>query len=170
EAREIGNYLDIEELIRTAKNTRADAIHPGYGFLSENAAFSKACENSGIIFIGPRPDTIRSMGDKVESKKVMRGAGVPVVPAWDANPPEGEFPVLVKAAGGGGGKGMRLVRTPADLKDAIASASREARAAFGDDRVFVEKYIQQPRHIEFQILGDSFGNAIHVFERECSIQ
>src|SRR5205085_11246660 len=112
----------------------------------------------------------RAMGDKLESKRVMQKAGVPVVPTWDGNPPASEFPVLVKAVGGGGGKGMRLVQAPPELKDAMASASREAAAAFGDDRVFVEKYIRQPRHIEFQILGDSHGNVIHVFERECSIQ
>jgi acetyl-CoA carboxylase biotin carboxylase subunit len=169
-AREIDSYLDARELVRAAKDSGADAIHPGYGFLSENAEFSAACEESGITFIGPRPQTIRSMGDKLESKRVMQKAGVPTVPSWEANPPEKEFPVLVKATGGGGGKGMRLVQSPAELKDAMAAASREASAAFGDDRVFIEKYIRNPRHIEFQVLGDSHGNAIHVFERECSIQ
>src|SRR5262245_42401685 len=170
-ARAINSYLDAEEIVRTAKESGADAIHPGYGFLSENAALSQACEDQGITFMGPRPDTIRSMGDKLESKRVMQKAGVPVVPAWpDGSPPPSEFPVLVKAAGGGGGKGMRIVKTPAELSDAMASASREASAAFGNDRVFVEKYIREPRHIEFQILGDSHGNAVHVFERECSIQ
>ena len=170
EARPISSYLDAAEIVRTAKESGSDAIHPGYGFLSENPAFSAACEESRIIFIGPAPDTIRTMGDKLESKRMMREAGVPVVPAWDGNPPAAEFPVLVKAVGGGGGKGIRLVENPADLKDAMASASREAAAAFGNDRVFVEKYIRQPRHIEFQILGDSHGSVIHVFERECSIQ
>src|SRR6185295_16564214 len=121
-------------------------------------------------FIGPRPDTIRSLGDKLESKRVMQSAGVPVVPIWEGSPPASEFPVLVKAVGGGGGKGMRLVQQPSELAQALASASREAAAAFGDDRVFVEKYIPRPRHIEFQILGGSHGNAIHMFERECSIQ
>jgi acetyl-CoA carboxylase biotin carboxylase subunit len=169
-AHEIGSYLDVRELVRAAKESGADAIHPGYGFLSENAEFSAACEESGITFIGPRPQTIRSMGDKLESKRVMQKAGVPTVPSWEANPPEKEFPVLVKATGGGGGKGMRLVQSPAELKDAMAAASREAAAAFGDDRVFIEKYIRNPRHIEFQVLGDAHGNAIHVFERECSIQ
>src|SRR5262249_23133929 len=111
-----------------------------------------------------------TMGDKLESKRVMERSGVPVVPMWSGDPPVSDFPVIVKAVGGGGGKGMRLVESPAGLKDALASASREAAAAFGDDRVFVEKYIRQPRHIEFQILGDAHGNAIHVFERECSIQ
>ena len=170
EARAIGSYLDVLEVVRTAKECQADAIHPGYGFLSESPALSEACEEAGIIFIGPRPETIRKMGDKLESKRLMREAGVPVLATWDGNPPASEFPVLVKAVGGGGGKGMRLVKTPAELKEALASASREAAAAFGNDRVFVEKYIPQPRHIEFQILGDSHGNAVHVFERECSIQ
>jgi acetyl-CoA carboxylase biotin carboxylase subunit len=170
-ARAISSYLDAEEIVEAAKESRADAIHPGYGFLSENAALSQACEDQGITFIGPRPDTIRSMGDKLESKRLMQKSGVPVVPAWpDGNPSPSEFPVLVKAAGGGGGKGMRIVKTPAELSDAMASASREASAAFGNDHVFVEKYIREPRHIEFQILGDSHGNAVHVFERECSIQ
>jgi acetyl-CoA carboxylase biotin carboxylase subunit len=170
EARPVGSYLDVEEIIRAAKDAGADAIHPGYGFLSENAALSAACEEAGIIFIGPTPDTIRKMGDKLESKRMMQAAGVPVVPIWSGNPPDSEYPVLVKAVGGGGGKGMRLVERSADLSDAMASASREAASAFGDKRVFVEKYVRHPRHIEFQILGDSHGNYIHVFERECSIQ
>jgi acetyl/propionyl-CoA carboxylase alpha subunit len=170
EGRKIESYLDISQIILTAKECAADAIHPGYGFLSENAALSQACEAAAITFIGPRPDTIRAMGDKLEAKRLMQQTGVPVVPWWDRDPPAAEFPVIVKAVGGGGGKGMRLVDSPAGLKDAMASASREAAAAFGDDRVFSEKYIRQPRHIEFQILGDSSGNTIHVFERECSIQ
>jgi acetyl-CoA carboxylase biotin carboxylase subunit len=170
EAFVIGSYLDIQDIVRAAQESDADAIHPGYGFLSENGDFSTACEASGIAFIGPRPETIRAMGDKLESKGVMERAGVPIVPVWDGEPPASEYPVLVKAVGGGGGKGMRLVQTPADLRDALASASREAAAAFGDDRVFIEKYIRQPRHIEFQVLGDSHGNAVHIFERECSIQ
>jgi acetyl/propionyl-CoA carboxylase alpha subunit len=170
EARPISSYLDASEIVRTAKESGADAIHPGYGFLAENADFSEGCEVSGLVFIGPRPDTIRAMGDKLESKRVMQQAGIPIVPAWTGSPPPSEFPVLVKAVGGGGGKGMRLVQNAAELQEALASASREASAAFGDHRVFVEKYIRQPRHIEFQILGDAHGNAIHVFERECSIQ
>jgi len=170
EAHAITSYLDIAEIIRASKAAGADAIHPGYGFLSENAALSAACEEAGIVFIGPTPDTIRRMGDKLESKRVMEAAGVPVVPTWNGTPPDSEYPVLVKAVGGGGGKGMRLVERAADLSNAMASASREAAAAFNDDRVFVEKYIRQPRHIEFQILGDSHGNYLHVFERECSIQ
>jgi acetyl/propionyl-CoA carboxylase alpha subunit len=170
ETQEISSYLDFKEIVRVAKDIRADAIHPGYGFLSENPTLAEECERAGIIFIGPQPETIRTMGDKLESKRTMQKAGVPVVPTWDGDPPANEFPVLVKAVGGGGGKGMRLVESPAGMKDAMASASREAAAAFGDDRVFVEKYIRRPRHIEFQILGDAHDNAIHVFERECSIQ
>src|SRR2546427_1336038 len=170
EAHLVTSYLDIDEMIRTATDAAADAIHPGYGFLSENAALSAACAKAGIVFIGPAPETIRRMGDKLESKRVMQEAGVPVVPIWQGEPPDSEYPVLVKAAGGGGGKGMRLVERPADLAGAMAAAAREAAAAFGDSRVFVEKYIRRPRHIEFQILGDSHGNYLHVFERECSIQ
>ncbi len=170
EAHLIASYLDVDEILRAAKDASADAIHPGYGFLSENAALSAACEKAGIVFIGPAPETIRRMGDKLESKRVMQNARVPVVPTWDGEPPDSEYPVLVKATGGGGGKGMRLVERPADLDAAIGSASREAAAAFGDSRVFVEKYVRHPRHIEFQILGDSHGNYIHCFERECSIQ
>jgi len=166
----IESYLDAREIVRAAKEYGADAIHPGYGFLSESPSLSEECEKAGIIFIGPRPDTIRSMGDKLESKRMMKSAGVPVVPSWDGNPPAAAYPVLVKAVGGGGGKGMRLVEKAEDLAEAMASASREASKAFNDSRVFVEKYIRQPRHIEFQILGDSHGNHIHVFERECSIQ
>ncbi|PYS10118.1 MAG: hypothetical protein DMG15_21800, partial [Acidobacteria bacterium] len=170
EAHLIASYLDVAQIIRAAKNAAADAIHPGYGFLSENAALSAACDEAGIVFIGPAPETISGMGDKLESKRLMQEARVPVVPTWNGEPPDSEYPVLVKATGGGGGKGMRLVERPRNLAAAMASASREAAATFGDSRVFVEKYIRQPRHIEFQILGDSHGNYVHVFERECSIQ
>src|SRR5215467_7475128 len=166
----IDSYLEPNEIVRAAKEAGADAIHPGYGFLSENVSLALACEASGVKFIGPKPDTIRQMGDKVESKRIMQKAGVPVVQSWDKAPPDSEFPVLVKAVGGGGGKGMRLVERPADLDSAMAAASHEAGKAFGDDRVFVEKYIRNPRHIEFQVLGDTHGHVIHVFERECSIQ
>jgi len=170
EFQRIESYLDANEIIRAAKESGADAIHPGYGFLSESTSLSTACETSGIKLIGPKTDTIHRMGDKLESKLLMRKAGVPVVPSWDGDPPKSEFPVLVKAVGGGGGKGMRLVTDPAQLADAMAAAAREAGKAFNDDRVFIEKYVSDPRHIEFQILGDTHGNAIHVFERECSIQ
>jgi acetyl/propionyl-CoA carboxylase alpha subunit len=166
----IESYLDPQEIVRAAKDSGAEAIHPGYGFLSENPALSSACAASGLTLVGPRTETIRRMGDKLESKLLMQRAGVPVVPTWDGNPPESEFPVLVKAVGGGGGKGMRLVEHPSQLTEAKASAAREAGKAFGDDRVFVEKYVRSPRHIEFQVLGDTHGNVMHVFERECSIQ
>jgi acetyl/propionyl-CoA carboxylase alpha subunit len=170
ELRQISSYLEAKEIVQAARESGADAIHPGYGFLSENPSLAEECGNAGVVFIGPSADTIRIMGDKLESKHRMQKAGVPVVPAWPEEPPAHEFPVLVKAVGGGGGKGMRLVETPSQLKDALASASREAAAAFGNDRVFVEKHIRKPRHIEFQILGDASGNAVHIFERECSIQ
>src|SRR5262249_20488795 len=143
DSQEIPSYLDAEEIVRAAKESGADAIHPGYGFLSENPSLAAECAKAGIIFVGPLPETIRMMGDKLESKRIMQKAGVPVVPVWNGEPPAAEFPVLVKAVGGGGGKGMRLVNTPAELKGALASASREAAGAFGDDRVFVEKYILQ---------------------------
>jgi acetyl/propionyl-CoA carboxylase alpha subunit len=170
DVRAISSYLDVQELLRAAVDCGADAVHPGYGFLSEAAALAEACEAAGLIFIGPQAATIRAMGDKLVSKRIMREAGVPVVPKWDSTPPAAEFPVLVKAVGGGGGKGMRLVGHPSELAAALESASREAASAFGDERVFIEKYIRQPRHIEFQILGDSHGNVVHLFERECSIQ
>jgi acetyl/propionyl-CoA carboxylase alpha subunit len=170
QAVKIESYIDPREIIRAAQQSGADSVHPGYGFLSENPSLSSACESAGITFIGPRTETIRAMGDKLESKKLMQKAGVPVVPSWDRTPPESEFPVLVKAVGGGGGKGMRLVAHPSELSGAIAAASREAGFAFADDRIFVEKYLPQARHIEFQILGDVHGNFMHVFERECSIQ
>jgi acetyl/propionyl-CoA carboxylase alpha subunit len=166
----IESYLDAEEIVRAATATGADAIHPGYGFLSERTTLSAACERSGIVFIGPSTETIRTMGDKLESKAQMRNAGVPITPMWQSDPGRHEYPLLIKAVGGGGGKGMRLVEDPKNLQAAMASASREAASAFGDDRVFIEKYIQNPRHIEFQILGDAHGNVVHVFERECSIQ
>lgn len=166
----VESYLNIPEILRAAQESGAHAIHPGYGFLSENARFSAACEEAGITFVGPRPDTIATMGDKLESKRMMQAAGVPVVPMWTDTPPDSAYPVLVKAVGGGGGKGMRLVRKPSELPEALASASREAAKAFSNDKVFVEKYVDHPRHIEFQIIGDAHGNFIHLFERECSIQ
>ncbi len=174
-------YLQAEKILQLAKERGVEAIHPGYGFLSENENFARACQREGIVFIGPTPEVIRDMGDKIIAKNVMEQAGVPVVPGWagDLDSPydtiarEAErigYPLLVKAAAGGGGKGMRLVNKAEDLKAALEAAGREAKSAFGDARVFLEKYITRPRHIEFQIFGDNFGNAVHLFERECSIQ
>ena len=174
-------YLQGQKIIELAKANGIEAIHPGYGFLSENADFAATCEKAGIIFIGPKSDVIRQMGDKVRAKALMQAANVPVVPGWSgeasANWSEIEsaakevgFPVLVKAAAGGGGKGMRLVQNPNELKDAWDSAAREAQSAFGDARIFLEKYLDRPRHVEFQIFGDNFGNVLQLFERECSIQ
>ena len=169
-------YLRGEAIIAAAAHTAADAVHPGYGFLSENAAFARACAEAGLIFVGPAPDTITAMGDKVAAKALMAAAGVPVLPSRavteDATAAAAEvgFPLLVKAAFGGGGRGMRLVTDPARLEEAVESARREAAAAFGDGTVFLERYVPEPRHVEVQILGDRHGDVIHLFERECSIQ
>lgn len=173
-------YLNIEQILNIAKTAQVDAIHPGYGFLSENATFAQACQDAGITFIGPSPQVITAMGDKIVAKETMAKAGVPVIPGWTGDVQDFAeiyeaakqigYPVLVKAAAGGGGKGMRLVQTPEELKPALEGASREAKSAFGDGRVFLEKYITRPRHIEFQIFGDNHGNVVHLFERECSIQ
>jgi propionyl-CoA carboxylase alpha chain len=157
------SYLSIEKIIAAAQRTGADALHPGYGFLAENADFAAACEAAGIVFIGPRPETIRVMGSKIEARRIATLAGVPVAPL------EG-FPLLVKAAAGGGGKGMRRVDRAEDLEEAMASAGREAESAFGDGTLFVERYIEGARHIEVQIVGDDYGNVAHLFERECSVQ
>ncbi|OQY30319.1 MAG: pyruvate carboxylase subunit A [Candidatus Cloacimonetes bacterium 4572_55] len=174
------SYLCIEKIIAAARKSGAEAIHPGYGFLSENRDFAQACQDAGIVFIGPAPDAIRRMGDKRKAKAIMEGAGVPVVPGYYGDDQsvqrfrvESEkigFPVMVKAAAGGGGKGMRVVQNIGDLESAVQGARREALSAFGNDDLFLEKYIENPRHIEFQILADSYGNTIHLFERECSIQ
>ena len=173
-------YLNIPEIIQAALDCGAEAIHPGYGFLSENPAFARACLEAGITFIGPTPESMETLGDKLSSKDVALAAGVPVVPSSPVCLP-GEsgterfaeqcgFPLLVKAAAGGGGRGMRLVHQRHDLDGAIESASREATAAFGDGRVFLERYIANPRHVEIQILADQSGHTIHLGERECSIQ
>jgi len=174
------SYLRIDKILDAAARTRCDAIHPGYGFLSENAAFAEACADAGLIFIGPTPVAIRSMGSKREAKALAEKAGVPVIPGYDGANQDPEvlaqeavqigFPVLLKASAGGGGKGMKLVRKEAELLDAIASAMREGESAFGDGTLLVEKYIEDPRHVEIQILGDSHGNLIHLNERECSVQ
>ncbi|MBW1760612.1 MAG: ATP-grasp domain-containing protein, partial [Deltaproteobacteria bacterium] len=174
------SYLRIDKILEAAALTNSDAIHPGYGFLAENAAFAEACGDAGVIFIGPTPDAIRSMGSKREAKALVEKAGVPVIPGYDGSSQDPKvlakeaikvgFPVLLKASAGGGGKGMKLVREEAGLPDAIASAAREGQSSFGDGTLLVEKYIDDPRHVEIQILGDSHGNLIHLNERECSIQ
>ncbi|MBN4056865.1 acetyl-CoA carboxylase biotin carboxylase subunit [bacterium AH-315-J21] len=180
EASPLESYLVIDKIIAAAKETGADAIHPGYGFLSENPVFAETCEKNGITFIGPSADSMRLMGDKVSARQIVTKAGAPVAPgmnsaeadvsAFKKLAAEVGYPVLIKASAGGGGKGMRLVHAEAELEDALEAAQREARNAFADDRVFLEKFIVQPRHIEFQIIGDKSGNVTHLFERECSIQ
>jgi propionyl-CoA carboxylase alpha chain len=171
-------YLRGDLIIAAAAATGADAVHPGYGFLSENAAFARACADAGLIFVGPAPETIAVMGDKVTAKALMASAGVPVLPGMTASN-DGDlaaaaetvgFPLLVKAAFGGGGRGMRLVADPADLPAAVQSARSEAASAFGDGTVFLERFVTDPRHVEVQILGDQAGTVVHLFERECSIQ
>ena len=157
------SYLSIANILAAAQRTGADAIHPGYGFLAENAGFAEACEAAGIVFIGPRPQTIHAVGSKIEARAIARRAGVPVIPS------EG-FPLLVKAAAGGGGKGMRRVDRAADLDESMAAAKREAESSFGDGALLVERYIEGARHVEVQIIGDAFGNLAHLFERECSVQ
>ncbi len=173
------SYLVIDKIIKAAKQSGADAIHPGYGFLSENAGFADRCKKEGIIFIGPSSYAINTMGDKITARKTMMAAGVPVVPGSDLITDEEDalkkikeigLPVMVKASAGGGGKGMRLVSKEKDIISSIRAAQSEARAAFNDDAIYIEKYIESPHHIEFQILGDNHGNVIHLFERECSVQ
>ena len=173
------SYLDMEKIIDAAKQTNAEAIHPGYGFLSENASFAAAVASAQLTFIGPSADSIRAMGDKAESKIRMREAGVPTVPGIEGLESKEDFenaaqeigyPVLVKAAAGGGGKGMRVVNAKSELKEAIESAQREALHAFGDERLLIEKYVAKAHHVEFQVFGDQYGNLVHLFERECSVQ
>ncbi len=174
------SYLVIDHIIDVAKKTKADAIHPGYGFLSENAEFSDRCKKEGIIFIGPSSFAINTMGDKITARKTMQKANVPVVPGTiepiqDLDEAvevikEIGLPVMIKASAGGGGKGMRLVKHEKDILPAVSSAKSEAKAAFGNDAVYIEKYINSPHHIEFQILADNHGNCIHLFERECPVQ
>ena len=166
------SYLNSKETIAAAKSTGAQAIHPGYGFLSENAKFSRDVLKEGLIWVGPNSRVITSMGDKLKAKVLAEKAGVPTLPMTTDPKKAGSigFPVLIKAAAGGGGKGMRIVETKKDLKESILSAQREALSGFGDDRVFIERYVGSSRHIEIQILGDSHGNVVHLGERECSIQ
>ena len=179
--RSIDSYLNIPAIISAAEVTGADAIHPGYGFLSENADFAERVESSGFIFIGPRADTIRLMGDKISAKDAMIAAGVPCVPGSEGGTPEDPdeilkmgtrigYPLIVKATGGGGGRGMRVVHSADELIAAVTLTRAEAKAAFGNDVVFMEKFLQRPRHIELQVLADSHGNAIHLCERDCSMQ
>jgi acetyl/propionyl-CoA carboxylase alpha subunit len=165
---EISSYLDSEEHIRAARDARAEAIHPGYGFLAENPDFAEAVESAGLVFVGPSPDALRAGGDKLEAKRIAHEAGVPVVPQGEAE--ELGIPLVIKAAAGGGGRGMRVVRSPEELEEALAAARREAASAFGDDRVFAERYLERPRHVEIQLLADAHGNVVALGERECSIQ
>ena len=179
-ARSADSYLNVPAVISAAEITGADAIHPGYGFLSESAYLAEVCEACHIKFIGPDPQVIRLMGDKARARRVMKKAGVPILPGSDG-PLDNEekalklakeigYPVIVKATAGGGGRGMRVVRASAELSHAVKTAQREAEAAFGVGDVYIEKYVESPRHIEFQLLGDHHGNVIHLGERECSIQ
>ena len=174
------SYLNIPNIISAAEISHADAIHPGYGFLSENARFAEIVESHGIVWIGPKPEHIRIMGDKVEAKRTAAKLGLPLVPGSDGpvdGPEEARavaaetgYPLLVKAASGGGGRGMKIVRSEDELDSQISQARSEAKAAFGDDTVYIEKYLGDPRHIEFQVFGDGKGNAIHLGERDCSLQ
>jgi len=175
------SYLHVPSIISAAEVTDAQAIHPGYGFLSENADFAERVEKSGFVFIGPRPETIRLMGDKVSAKNAMKKAGIPCVPGVDGALPDNPaevtkiarsigYPVIIKAAGGGGGRGMRVVHTEAALLNAVSVTRSEAQAAFNNPMVYMEKFLQNPRHIEFQVLADSYGNAVYLGERDCSMQ
>ena len=176
------SYLVIDSVIAACKATRADAVHPGYGFLSENAAFARACASAGILFIGPPPEAIEEMGEKTRARRKVIEAGVPVVPGLKEPIPEGGeakakdyalsigYPIMLKAAAGGGGKGMRLVAGPKDFDSALATAQREALSAFGDARVYIEKAVARPRHVEIQVFADTHGNCIWLGERECSVQ
>lgn len=171
-------YLDVDKVLAACKRGGADAVHPGYGFLAENASFAQAVLDAGLIWVGPSPDAIRSMGDKLSARKLMESSGVPMLPAAELNAGDDVaaaaetigFPVLVKASAGGGGKGMRVVESADELQDAIDSSRREAAASFGDDTVYLERWLASTRHVEIQILGDNHGNVVHCFERECSVQ
>ncbi len=174
------SYLSIPAIIAAAKRARADAIHPGYGFLSENPAFAEACAAAGMIFVGPSADAMRAMGSKGSAKALMEKAGVPLLPGYHGTEQDAAFladeakrigfPLIIKAVAGGGGRGMRVVRAAADFTEALRAARQEGASAFGDDRVLIERYLERPRHIEVQVFGDSHGNAVHLFERDCSAQ
>ena len=174
------SYLNIDKIITVAKERGADAIHPGYGFLAENSDFSARCEQEGIVFVGPNSKALRLVGDKVASRGTMTKAKIPIIPGMmtkrvkikefkEAADKIG-YPVMIKASAGGGGKGMRIIHSPDELEKGIEAGMREARSAFGDESVYLEKYIEEPRHVEFQVLADNFGNVVHLYERECSIQ
>ncbi|MFL6572870.1 MAG: acetyl/propionyl/methylcrotonyl-CoA carboxylase subunit alpha, partial [Burkholderiales bacterium] len=180
EACRVESYLDIEAIVAAARAAGAEAIHPGYGFLSENEHFAAACSKAGLVFIGPPAAAIAAMGDKAAAKRLMEKAGVPLVPGYhgEAQDPktlEKEaarigFPVLIKPSAGGGGKGMRAVLNKTAFVAALEASKREAKSAFGDDRVLIERYLERPRHIEMQVFGDTHGNVVHLFERDCSVQ
>jgi acetyl-CoA carboxylase biotin carboxylase subunit len=174
------SYLDMEKLIEVAKESGAEAIHPGYGFLAENPTFVRFVESEGLVFIGPPSYAVELLGDKIAARKTMKNAGVPIVPGTEVEIASEDqatsiaekigFPILIKAVGGGGGKGMRIVRQKSELKEALRGASSEASSAFADPRIYIEKYLERPRHVEIQILADKYGSVIHLGERECSIQ
>lgn len=174
------SYLNLDRIIEVAKESRAEAIHPGYGFFAENYDFVRRVESEGLVFIGPPAAAVKLLGDKVAARKTMKNSGVPIVPGTEVEIGSDEhgasiaeevgFPILIKAVGGGGGKGMRIVREKKELRSALRAASSEAKSAFADPRIYIEKYLERPRHVEIQILVDKFGNAIHLGERECSIQ
>lgn len=174
------SYLDMERILQAARDTGAEAIHPGYGFLAENAVFAGRCEQEGIVFIGPSSRAMELVGDKVRSRQTMEKAGIPIIPGMKSTEADSAgyaaeaekigYPVMIKASAGGGGKGMRVARSREELEPGLEAGKREAKAAFGDDSVYLEKYIEDPRHVEFQVLADSAGNIVHLFERECSIQ
>ncbi len=176
----IDAYLDIEGIIELAKEVEVDAIHPGYGFLSENIEFAKRCEEEGITFIGPSSDMLHTFGDKVRAREAAIRADIPVIPGTDGPVSsldeveqfvdQNGLPIMIKAALGGGGRGMRIVRSRSSLKDSYERAKSEAKAAFGNDEVYVEKLVEKPKHIEVQILGDNEGNIVHLYERDCSVQ
>jgi len=180
EARRIENYLDIDGIVAAARESGAEAIHPGYGFLSENEDFAAACASAGIVFIGPSPQAIAAMGDKAAAKRLMEKARVPLVPGYHGERQEPEllakeaarigFPVLIKPSAGGGGKGMRIVTQASAFAAELEASRREAKSAFGDERVLLERYLERPRHIEIQVFGDTHGNLVHLFERDCSVQ
>ncbi len=174
------SYLRVDKIIEACKNLKVDAIHPGYGFLSENADFAREVTKAGIIFIGPSPEAIEVMGDKLAAKAAVQKNDVPLVPGLDKAITDIDFakkkadeigyPILIKASAGGGGKGMRIVEDPKDFEEQMDRAVSEAKSSFGDGSVFIEKFVSSPRHIEIQVVGDTHGNVVHLFERECSIQ